>query len=73
MTVTNIKRLLPVLTVPMLVLGSAGTGSAAVCTSEFMQCYSDASTLGDWLARSAAGLDCEYSYAGCLREALFGF
>ena len=72
MAFSNIKRLLGVFAVLMVVFGSGGAGSAAMCTSELVQCYDEAAGRDGWLAQTAAGLDCELTYAGCLREALFG-
>ncbi|HMD34700.1 MAG TPA: hypothetical protein VKH42_07025 [Vicinamibacterales bacterium] len=72
MTFTNIKRLLPVLAVLMVVIGQAGKASAATCTADLVQCYQDAAALDGWFSRSVAGLDCEITFAGCVRETLLG-
>jgi hypothetical protein len=72
MTFSNIKRLLGVFAVLMVVFGSGGAGSAAMCTAELVQCYYDAAGRDGGLEQAAAGLDCELAFAGCLREALFG-
>jgi len=72
MTFTNLKQFLRVLVALTIVFGSTAESSAAMCSAELVQCYGDAATLGDWFARTAAGLDCEVTYAGCVREALLG-
>ncbi len=70
--VKRIARLIPALAALVVVIGSARPGSAATCTADFVQCYQDAATLDDWFSRSAAGLDCELTFAGCVRETLLG-
>jgi hypothetical protein len=73
MTFTAIKQLLRMLAVLLVVFGSGGTGAAAMCSAELVHCYSDAAALDDWLARAAAGLDCDFTYALCVRDSQLAF
>ena len=40
------------------------------CTTKLLDCYADAAKIADFWYRSAAGLDCEIEYVGCVRDAL---
>ncbi len=64
-----VKRL--VLSV-VVILGFMAVPRAAMagCTSDLMDCYTQAAKIDNFWYRSAAGLDCELQYAGCLRAAL---
>ncbi len=44
----------------------------AGCTTDLLDCYAEAAKIDSFWYRSAAGLDCELAYAGCVREALLG-
>ena len=44
----------------------------AGCTTDLADCYEAAGKIDSFWYRSAAGLDCELDYAGCVRQALVG-
>jgi len=44
----------------------------AGCTSDLLDCYTAAAKIDSFWYRTAAGIDCEFSYADCLREILIG-
>jgi len=44
----------------------------AGCTTELLDCYGRAARIDNFWYRSAAGLDCELDYAGCVRQRLIG-
>ena len=44
----------------------------AGCTIELLDCYGRAARIDNFWYRSAAGLDCELDYAGCVRQRLIG-
>lgn len=44
----------------------------AGCTTDLLDCYTRAAKIDSFWYRSAAGLDCELDYAGCVRQALVG-
>ena len=44
----------------------------AGCNSDLLDCYVRAAQIDNFWYRTAAGLDCELDYAGCLRQAMIG-
>ncbi len=44
--------------------------ASAGCTTRLLDCYAEAAKIDDFWYRTAAGLDCEIEYAGCVRDAL---
>lgn len=66
-----VKRMLLSACVLAGLLG-APRSALAGCTSDLLDCYTQAAKIDSFWSRSAAGLDCELAYAGCLREALIG-
>jgi hypothetical protein len=44
----------------------------AGCTTDLLDCYVRAAKVDGFWYRSAAGLDCELEYAGCVRQKLVG-
>lgn len=44
--------------------------ASAGCTTALLDCYAEAAKIESFWYRTAAGLDCEIEYAGCVREAL---
>jgi len=43
---------------------------AVGCTTDLLDCYTRAAKVDSFWYRSAAGLDCEIDYAGCVRRRL---
>lgn len=73
---TLIKRLgvvVPVFAALVVVIGSATPAAAATCTDDLGSCYQQAGSAGGYWATWTANLDCELSYAGCVRDGLFGY
>ena len=58
--------LAPVLAALSIVIGSAQPASAEQCAEDLLGCYQQAATLDGFWQRTAAGLDCEFGYAGCV-------
>lgn len=44
----------------------------AGCTTDLLDCYAQAAKIDSFWYRTAAGLDCELAYAGCVRQTLIG-
>jgi hypothetical protein len=44
----------------------------AGCSTDLLDCYTRAAQIDSFWYRTAAGLDCEIDYAGCLRAQLLG-
>jgi hypothetical protein len=44
----------------------------AGCTTDLLDCYGQAAKIDSFWYRTAAGLDCELQYAGCVRQTLIG-
>ena len=44
----------------------------AGCNGDLLDCYGRAAQIDNFWYRTAAGLDCELDYAGCLRQAMIG-
>jgi hypothetical protein len=44
----------------------------AGCATDLLDCYTRAAQIDSFWYRTAAGLDCEIDYAGCLRAQLLG-
>ena len=44
---------------------------SAGCTTRLLDCYSEAAKIESFWYRTAAGVDCEIEYAGCVRDRLF--
>lgn len=42
----------------------------AGCTTDLLDCYAAAAKIDGFWYRTAAGLDCELAYAGCVRQTL---
>jgi hypothetical protein len=45
----------------------------AGCGGDLLDCYAAAAAIDNFWYRSAAGLDCELQYAGCIRQVLVGY
>ena len=60
----------------VLVPRAAVAGAPAIdpgdgqCTSQLADCYTAAAKIDNFWSRWAAGIDCELSYAGCVRDAI---
>jgi len=70
MVLKRFRVLMPAIAALALVLGGPTPASAAECTAQLSQCYQDAVSGGGIWAVFEAGLDCEVSYAGCVRAEL---
>ena len=44
----------------------------AGCSMDLLDCYTRAAKIDSFWYRTAAGLDCELQYAGCVRQTLIG-
>jgi hypothetical protein len=42
------------------------------CTTDLLDCYTRAAKIDSFWYRSAAGLDCEIDYTGCVRRRVLG-
>ena len=51
---------------------AAPRSAMAGCTTDLLDCYTRAAKIDSFWYRSAAGLDCELDYAGCVRQRLIG-
>jgi len=69
-TIKRLVRLIPVVAALAIVIVSARPATAASCAADLGQCYQSAAGLDSLLDRYSAGLDCELTYIGCLRDAL---
>jgi hypothetical protein len=65
-TLKHLGRVAPVLAALVIAMGSAKPASAEQCAQDLVGCYQQAATLDGFWQRAAAGLDCEFSYAGCV-------
>jgi hypothetical protein len=45
---------------------------AVRCNGDLLDCFDRASKIDNVMYRTAAGLDCEFTYVDCTRRALFG-
>jgi len=70
MVLKRFQVLMPAIAALALVLSGPTPASAAECTAQLSQCYQDAASAGEIWAIFSAGLDCEISYAGCVRAEL---
>jgi hypothetical protein len=71
-----IKRLgflVPVLAALVMVAGSPRPASAEDCSAQLGSCYGQAANAGGSWAMWMAGLDCEVSFADCVRSAIFSY
>ena len=68
-----VKRILMTLVVLAgLVAMPSSAVAASGCTTTLLDCYGRAAAIDSFWYRTAAGLDCELDYAGCVRVALVG-
>jgi hypothetical protein len=44
----------------------------AGCGGDLLDCYTAAAQIDSFWYRTAAGLDCEFAYADCVRQILLG-
>jgi hypothetical protein len=44
----------------------------AGCTTDLLDCYTEAAKIDNFWYRTAAGLDCELDYAECVRVKIIG-
>ncbi|MGH9411989.1 MAG: hypothetical protein ACRD1V_21340 [Vicinamibacterales bacterium] len=66
-----VKRLLFAMAVLGVVIGMPRPAFAdPACTTHLLDCYVAAAKIDNFWYRSAAGLDCEIDYAGCVGAAL---
>jgi hypothetical protein len=68
-----VKKLL--LAMLLVIPGMAGTPQAVYadgCTTTLLDCYTAAAKIDSFWYRTAAGIDCELEYAGCVRGVLLG-
>ena len=66
-------RVMNALMLALLVLAgltAAPRTARAGCTTNLLDCYVKAAKIDDFWYRTAAGIDCEIEYAGCVRDAL---
>jgi hypothetical protein len=56
-----------------LVGGAQPAQAGATCTTDLLNCYVAAAKIDNFWYRTAAGIDCEIDYAGCVNQALAGF
>jgi hypothetical protein len=68
----RIARLIPALAVLMLVIGGATPARADGCGDELGACYGRAAAISGWWASVSYSMDCEVSYASCVRDLLEG-
>jgi hypothetical protein len=54
-----------------IVFAPSGARAESGCTTRLMDCYTAAAKIDDFWYRTAAGIDCEIDYAGCVRDKLF--
>jgi hypothetical protein len=76
MKATWVKRVLkaiPILLIALLLLLDAKPADAMPCFNDLATCYFQAATIGSFWSRFAAGLDCEFTFVGCLREDIGGW
>jgi len=59
--------------IALLLLADAKPAMAMPCFTDLGRCYGNAAALDGFWWRWAAGLDCELSFAACLREDLTGW
>lgn len=58
----------------VVLTGVMGVPRAAMagCSSDLLNCYGAAAQIDNFWSRTAAGLDCEFAYADCVRQTLLG-
>jgi hypothetical protein len=58
----------------VVLMGCMAVPRAAMagCGGDLLDCYTAAAQIDNFWYRSAAGLDCELQYAGCIRLVLIG-
>jgi hypothetical protein len=66
-------KAIPVLLIASLVLLDAKPAHAMPCFINLSNCYFQAATIGSFWSRFAAGLDCEITFVGCIREDVTGW
>jgi hypothetical protein len=56
-----------------LLFANPQPADAKSCVTDLTNCYYRAARVDSWWYRFAAGLDCEITFVGCLREAFAGW
>jgi hypothetical protein len=66
-----VKKLVLCVVVLTGFMGVSRTAMAG-CSSDLLDCYTAAARIDSFWYRTAAGIDCEFAYADCLRQVLIG-
>jgi hypothetical protein len=66
----GLLQLIPLLVFAAALLADAKPASAVSCNQDLLACYQQAAGIADFWSRTAYALDCELTYAGCVRNAI---